>query len=407
MPKMFEEDEYILELNRNLYGQCNVPIKFYEHVHTGLEQRGFKCSTFDPCLFKSSKVIILSYVDDCILFSREEKDIDEVIESLKLDKLPDGTHVEKYLLDVEGDYAGFLGIDIHKSDSIEGALELLQTGLIDRILAALDLDNDLVNIRSEPASTKPLGKDELGPGRKEHWSYPSVVGMMLYLASNSRPDIAFAVNQCARFNHCAKLVHEQAVKRIGRYLKSTRENGLIMQPNDDMNLELYADADFAGLWNIENPDDPISVRSRTGYCITLSGLPVSWRSTLQSEISTSTMMSEYIALSTGMRELLPTINLFGEICDSLGIDRPKESRVVRAFEDNEGALALASKELPRVTPSSKHFAVKYHWFRSKLDNPNYNIKLLPIDTSVQKADLFTKGLGRSEFQNKRRLLMGW
>ena len=81
--------------------------------------------------------------------------------------------------------------------------------------------------------------------------------------------------------------------------------------------------------------------------------------------------------------------------------------MVRAFEDNEGALNLATKEMPKVTPSSKHFAVKYHWFRSKLNDPDYNIKVLPIDTSVQKADLFTKGLGRVEFQNKRCLLMGW
>ena len=113
------------------------------------------------------------------------------------------------------------------------------------------------------------------------------------------------------------LCHEKAVKRIGRYLKATREKGLILKPNDDLNLELYADSDFAGLWNIENPNDAISVRSRTGYVITLSGLPVSWSSKLQTEIATSTMMAEYIALSTGMRELLPTINVFNEICDAL------------------------------------------------------------------------------------------
>ncbi len=118
MPKMFEEDGYILELNRNLYGQCHAPIKFHKHMRTGgLEQRGFKCSTFNPCLFKSSKVIILSYVDDCILFGREEKDIDEVIESLKLDKLPDGTHVEKYLLDVE------LKFELHRADRADLAIE--------------------------------------------------------------------------------------------------------------------------------------------------------------------------------------------------------------------------------------------------------------------------------------------
>ena len=169
---------------------------------------------------------------------------------------------------MEGDYAGFLGIDISQHDTIDGALELLQTGLIDRILAALSLDDAITNTRCEPASTTALGKDENGPPRKEFWSYPSVIGMMLYLASNSRPDIAFAVNQCARFNHCPKLIHEKAVKRIGRYLKATRTQGLIFQPNNDLNLELYADSDFAGLWNVENGNDPISVRSRTGYVIT-------------------------------------------------------------------------------------------------------------------------------------------
>ena len=407
MPRMFEKEGYILELKRNLYGQRDSPIKFYEHLKVGLEQRGFKASSFDPCLFYSDTVIILVYVDDCIMITRQEKHIDNLIDSLRSGKLPNGNIGRKYFLDVEGDYAGFLGIDISKSEEIEGAIELLQTGLIDWILAALNLDDDSINTCTEPAASTPLGKDENGPGRKEHWSYPSVIGMMLYLASNSRPDIAYAVNQCARFNHCAKLSHEKAVKRIGRYLKLTRDTGLVMKPNDKMNLELYADADFAGLWSIEHPDDPISVRSRTGYIITLCGLPISWSSKLQTEIATSTMMAEYIALSTGMRELLPTIDLFREICDHLKIERTEESKVVRAFEDNEGALKLAVKEMPRYTPQSKHFGVKYHWFRSKLNNPDYNIKILPIDTSLQLADIFTKGLGKVEFQKKRRLLMGW
>ena len=140
-----------------------------------------------------------------------------------------------------------------------------------------------------------LGKDENGPARREHWSYSSVVGMMLYLASNSRPDIAFTVNQCARFSHCPKLVHEKA-----RSLKDTKTQGLILKPNQELHLDLYADADFAGLWKIEDADDPISVRSRTGYIVTLSGLPVSWSSKLQTEIATSTMMAEYVALSRGM-----------------------------------------------------------------------------------------------------------
>ena len=270
----------------------------------------------------------------------------------------------------------------------------------------LGLDDDDVTIRHVSADIKQLGKDENGPPRKEHWSYPSIIGMMLYLTSNSRPDIAFAVNQCARFNSCPRLCHEKAVKRIGRYLKATRDRGLILKPNDDMNISMYADADFAGLWNIEHPDDPVSVRSRTGYIITLCGLPVCWSSKLQTEIATSTMMAEYIALSSGMRQLLPTIDLFNEICEKLNITRDKNDTVVNVFEDNEGALKLASKELPRYTPNSKHFGVKYHWFREKLKDPDYNIDILPIDTKDQLADIFTKGLGKVDYCKKRDHLMG-
>ena len=69
-----------------------------------------------------------------------------------------------------------------------------------------------------------------------------------------------------------------------------------------LSLELHADADWAGLWNAALPDDPTCVKSRTGYLITLCGDPVTWDSKLQTEIATSTMHSEYMALSTGMRD---------------------------------------------------------------------------------------------------------
>eukprot|EP00957_Ditylum_brightwellii_P020097 1516200-Ditylum_brightwellii.AAC.1 len=46
---------------------------------------------------------------------------------------------------------------------------------------------------------KPLGLDPHGKGVQLHdkWSYALVVGMMMYLTSNSRPEIIFAVHQCA------------------------------------------------------------------------------------------------------------------------------------------------------------------------------------------------------------------
>ena len=92
----------------------------------------------------------------------------------------------------------------------------------------------------------------------------------MYLASNSRPDIAFAVHQCARFSHCVRASHEKSILRFCKYLKGTRENGLIMRPNRKLKVECFVDAGFAGLCAAENPEDPISVKSRTGYLIKFS-----------------------------------------------------------------------------------------------------------------------------------------
>ena len=61
-------------------------------------------------------------------------------------------------------------------------------------------------------------------------SYASVIGMMLYLASNTRRDISFAVHKCARFTHYTKVSHEIAVKKICRYLQGTKYNGLVFNP---------------------------------------------------------------------------------------------------------------------------------------------------------------------------------
>jgi hypothetical protein len=74
------------------------------------------------------------------------------------------------------------------------------------------------------------------------------------------------------------------------------------------------------------------------------------------------------------------------------------------FEDNNGALALATS--PKVTPRTKHIAVKYHHFLSKI-GPDKGIILQCIDTTEQKADILTKGLGAQQFAYIRALVMGW
>ena len=113
--------------------------------------------------------------------------------------------------------------------------------------------------------------------------------MMLYLASNTRPYISFAVHQCSRFAHNTKVSQETAVKRICRYLQGTKVNGLVFNPSNKLVLDFYADADFAGLWGHENPQDPICDRSRNGFVVTFANCPLLWVSKLHTDIDISTL----------------------------------------------------------------------------------------------------------------------
>ena len=96
-----------------------------------------------------------------------------------------------------------------------------------------------------------------------------------------------------------------------------------MRPNRKLKVECFVDADFAGLYSAENPEDPISVKSRTGYLIKFSGCPLLWVSKLQTEVALSTLHSEYVALSQSLRDLLPTKALLKESIAKVGL--PEDS----------------------------------------------------------------------------------
>ena len=97
-------------------------------------------------------------------------------------------------------------------------------------------------------------------------------------------------------------------------------------------------------------------------------------------------------LSHSVRALLPLKSLIKELIDNLGIDCENLKFVSRStvYEDNNGAIVVATS--PRMTPSSKHIAVKYHWFRQHVGK---EFVIWKIESENQKADIFTKGFTRS------------
>ena len=137
----------------------------------------------------------------------------------------------------------FLCIDVKTLDN--GGFKFCQTGLIRKVLEATAMEH--CNGLPTPSKVDaPLGTDMNGSEAKRYWpnSYDSVIGMMLYLASNTRPDISFAFHQCDRFTHNTKASNETALKSICMYLQGTKDNGIMFNPSKKLVVDCYADADF-------------------------------------------------------------------------------------------------------------------------------------------------------------------
>jgi hypothetical protein len=209
---------------------------------------------------------IITYVDDTLFFGPDGEEIEKVIVELEA--------AGYALTREEGDednVFSFLGVSITPNQATK-MLTLTQGGLIDKVLSTVGMTD--CNSRGSPSTITPVGTDARGAHRKESWNYSSVIGMLMYLSSNAHPEIQFAVHQCARFTHCPRASHEEAIKHICRCLKGAKGNGLTFRPTPSLNLECYVDADFAGLWNHEDDQDPVCVKSRTGYVITLGECPI-------------------------------------------------------------------------------------------------------------------------------------
>ena len=330
--------------------------------------------------------MIAQWVDDVLCVFDDQKKMDDLIQFLEARSLK---------LTMENDLTTYLGIKVKRG---EKTFTLTQPGLIDRIIDATNMQECRPN--AVPASSTTLGSDPEGDAMDETWSYRSIVGMLLYLSTNTRPDIALAVSQVARFSSNPKKSHATAIKTLIRYLSGTKHIGIIFSPTESLDIETFIDADFAGLWNVEQVEHPLSARSRTGYIIKFAGCPTIWKSKLQTQTATSTMHAEYIALSTSLREVIPLRRLLVEM---LPIVRPSVSvtniPVMRCtvFEDNNACLSLAHTR--RLTTLTRWLCTSLHHFWESVENGD--IVVARIETTKQDADYLTKPLPKEPFLANR------
>ena len=387
-----------LRLNKSLYGSLFAPREWYQHLRKALLSLGMQESDYDPCFLYKKDMIMVLYVDDAGLAAPRREIITNFVGELR---------ELGFDLDIENDFSSYLGIKI--TPMPDGRLNMTQKGLINKVLKASNM-LDCKPTRT-PTTQVALGSDPDGESYDQSkWAYPSIVGMLLYLANNTRPDITFAVSQVARFTHSPKKSHMVAVEMILRYLKGTSDKGLIVRPDGSYNMNTWVDADFAGLYGREPGDNPNSARSRYGYITTVGSVPVFWKSQLISEICLSTLQAEYVGLVQALRALIPVRGLIVDVLKFLEITADSRPTIIcKVFEDNQGAYLLATNQ--RITTRTKYFSVKYHFFWSYVyhpeRNPNGFIHMVECDSEKMNADYLTKGLVVVLFENNRYRLHGW
>ena len=395
LPRGFKSKPgHILKLIRSLYGAKDAPKLWITLLFKAIKKLGFNQSEYDPCMWYKPDIYIIIFVDDCGICAKVDSLVDTFISDLEK---------EGFKLTKESSFAEFLGIQYTTMSN--GDIHLTQQGLISKILTSTSLTDS--NPNKLPSSTECLGINPDGEYMSEDWNYPSIIGMLLYLTTNTRPDLAFAVSQVARFTHTPKQSHAVAVKTIVRYLKGTLNMGTIVKKATKMDLTCFVDADFAGLFK-RDPDHSItSAKSRTGYIIKLGECPLIWKSQLQPIISLSTAESEYYALSQAMRVLLPLRGIANELLSKVSfpsnLSTLKNNLRATVKEDNTSALSLATEQ--RLTSRTRHYHVRWHFFWQSINDGK--VEVIYVATKDQDADYLTKGLPWVTFQANRKRVQGW
>lgn len=359
----------VCRLNRSLYGLKQAS-RCWNHKFTNFLKRfNLSASKADSCVFvgcvSGRKIVLAIYIDDGLIAATHESDIQKLLSELN----------EQFKFK-SGALDSFLGIEILRTN--DGSVHINQNGYAKRILQKFKMfDCNPVATPADPHHSM-CTNGEPALNVPHTFPYREAVGSLMFLATVTRPDIAFAVNNASRHLENPKQCHWTAVKRIFKYLKGTIGYGITFKSSLPIHLSIYSDADYGG--------DLDTRRSTTGYVVMIGGGAISWCSQRQPTVALSTTESEYIAASQTLKELIWVNRLLREIV-------PTVSGVPRMNIDNQSAIKLIKN--PEFHKRSKHIDIKFHFIKEQYEKQIF--EPCYVSTDDQIADICTKPLTKEKF----------
>ncbi|GJY40570.1 retrovirus-related pol polyprotein from transposon TNT 1-94 [Tanacetum coccineum] len=354
----------VCRLVKSLYGLKQAPKQWHQKFdHTMLES-GFKINECDKCVYvkdtSAGYVILCLYVDDMLIVGSNDKIIRSTKDMLK----------SKFDMKDMGLADVILGIKIIRT---QNGLVLSQAHYVDKILNTHNA-GDSGQARTPIDTSLHLSKNRgLGVAQLE---YSRIIGMLMYLMTGTRPDLAYAVSRLSRYTSNPSYAHWKAITRVLHYLRYSRDYGLHYDRHPAV-IEGYSDAN----WISDIKDS----RSTSGYVFTLGGAAISWKSSKQTVIAKSTMESEFIALDKCGEEA-EWLRQFVE-------DIPRWPKPVTAISihcDSKSAMGRAKSTM--YNGKSRHIRRRHNSIRQLLSTGVISIDYVASKDNI--ADPFTKGLSR-------------
>lgn len=382
-PPGFVDSRYphhVCLLQKSLYGLKQAPRAWFQRFAGYATRVGFYQSRCDSSLFilrQGSQVsYLLIYVDDIILTASSTILLQQIIASL---------HSEFDMTDI-GELNYFLGISATRHST---GLFLSQRKYAIELLERAHMAN------CNPSRTPVDTESKLGPEGvpvQDPTLYRSLVGGLQYLTF-TRPDISYAVQQICLYMHDPREPHLAVLKRILRYIRGTMDFGFHLYSSNTTSLVGYTDADWAGC--------PSTRRSTSGYCVFLGDNLLSWSSKRQHTISRSSAEAEYRGVANVVAETAWLRNLLRELHSPL-------SAATLVYCDNVSAIYLSAN--PVQHQRTKHIEIDIHFVRDMVTAGK--VRVLHVPSRYQYADIFTKGLPSTLFEDFRsslsvRLLVLW
>lgn len=370
------KDNKICKLNKSIYGLKRFPRCWYEKFNSLMESEKFYRSLNDLCLYikkdQNSKIFVLLYVDDLLILGSDD------IEVNKLKSVLSANFKMKDL----GLASNYLGINIEQNLKSE-TISINQSAYLKSVLKRFGmLDSKPVSTPIDMNFNQDILKRDISESQEIEKQCRQIIGSLMYAMLGSRPDLSVSVNILIRYQSKASKELLNNLKIVLRYIKGTVELNLVFSKNNsDIKLIGYADADWGG--------DQTDRKSTTGYIFFVNECLVSWSTKKQISVALSSTEAEYIALSVATCEACWLRKVIMEINHNISLDP------IKIFEDNQSAIKVANNF--DNNKRLKHVDIRYCFVNEKINDGI--IDLCDISTENQTADIMTKPLGKTKFEN--------